>query len=372
VPEAEVHEITLTSGTSGQGQEVHAQTVRDAHLRGQMTAVGYAWSGLTKRDIAVFHITATNSASLWTMVRGIRTVGRLPYLVGHMGFEERLEFMERFGVNAMYAMPSTLNGLATLCVSKGIDPRKAFPNLRFVMMSAESWPVDWVLRMEDFWGVKIVEEFGSTQTNAAYGASCCEYGAVVDGERGSNHLFEWTILYEIIDPESGLPVAPGESGEVIVTHLDKEASPLMRFRTADRATYFPHSRCRCGRALDAVEAGTIGRIDDMLKVKGENIWPSQIDRIVFARREVDEWQFRVFIGSGGRDEVEMLLSTKDRDPAKASALADELVRELKAITNLTIKVKLVAPEDLPHFDTPDKKPRRWKDDRHSGLVTGLN
>src|SRR5690606_9431356 len=147
-----------------------------------------------------------------------------------------------------------LNGMATLCRELGIVPEKAFPDLSFIMVSGESWPVEWVLRMQELWQAKITEVYGSTQLNAAYGAACCAAGAVVDGERGSNHLFEWTTLYEVIDPQTGEHVAPGEPGELVITHLDKQASPIMRFRSGDRVTYYPYTRCRCGRQLDVLEA----------------------------------------------------------------------------------------------------------------------
>ncbi len=371
VPEEDVFEISLTSGTSGKGREVHAHTVRDAHLRGQMTAVAFAWGGLTAQDIAIFHITATNSASLYTMLRGIRSVGRLPYLVGHMGFEERLEFMERFGVNAMYAMPSALNGMATLCLKEGIDPRKAYSGLRFIIHSAESWPVEWIRRMEEFWGAELMEVYGSTQTNAAFGAACCEHGSVIGNERGNLHLFEWTTLYEVVDPETSEPVHEGEPGELIITHLDKQASPIMRFRTGDRGTFFKHTRCPCGRQLNILEAGTIGRVDEMLKVKGQNIWPPDIDALLFSHPEIDEYQVRTHIGEKGRDEIELTFSVKEGFESRQDDMQRELTRELKAATDITFRIQSASADALPHFDTPDKKPRRWTDERHAGLAQGV-
>lgn len=369
VPLEQVGEITETSGTSGKGKEVHGHTVRDMHLRGQMTGHGWAWAGLRPEDIAVFHIPATNSASLYTMLRGIRSVGRLPYLVGHLGFEERLSIMSQHGVNAMYMTPSGLNGLTALCDQLGLDPRQTFPDLRFVMVSAESWPVEWVLRMEERWNTKITEVYGSTQLNAAYGAACCEGGAVINGHRGNQHLFEWTSLYEVVDPETDEPVAPGESGELIITHLDKQASPLVRFRSGDRVTLFPWSRCSCGRQLDVIEAGTIGRVDDMLKVKGATIWPAEVDQVVFAQAEVSEYQARVFIGDKGRDEIELRFATRGSlTRAAVESLTGVLRSALKEQTTVTFRLRHVDEAELPNFAHPDKKARRWVDDRHAGLA----
>lgn len=373
VPLDEVGEITETSGTSGKGRELHGHTVLDMHLRGQMTSVAWAWAGLRKDDIGIFHIPASNSASLYTMLRGIRAVGRLPYLVGHLGFEERLDLMQRLGVNAMYATPSGLNGMAVLCEKLGIEPAKAFPHLKFVMVSAESWPVEWVLRMEALWNTKITEVYGSTQLNAAFGAACCEAGAVVDGQRGNLHMFEWGHLYEVVDPETGEPVEPGQPGELVITHLDKQASPLVRFRSGDRVTRHPSSRCSCGRQYDVIEAGTIGRVDDMFKVKGQSIWPSELESMIFSHPEVDEFQARTYIGAKGRDEIELRFSVRDGvGTGHQDTLALELRQQLKEITDVTFAVTVVPAHDLPRFTSPDKKARRWTDDRHSGLASGAS
>jgi phenylacetate-CoA ligase len=369
VPLDAVGELTETSGTSGKGKELHGHTTRDMHLRGQMTGMGWAWAGLRPTDIGIFHIPATNSASLYTMLRGIRAVGRLPYLVGHLGFEERLALMKTHGVNAMYMTPSGLNGLTVLCDKLGIVPREAFPGLRFVMVSAESWPVEWVLRTQEIWNTKITEVYGSTQLNAAYGAACCEGGAVVDGRRGCQHLFEWTSLYEVIDPVTTEPVGPGETGELVITHLDKQASPLVRFRSGDRVTYYPYSRCGCGRQLSVIEAGSIGRVDDMLKVKGATIWPSEVDAIVFAHREVGEYQAKVYIGEKGRDEITLLYSTTTPLAGPAvHRLSAALRGELKDRTSVSFSIAHVEESELPSFAHPDKKARRWTDVRHGDLA----
>ena len=373
VPLDAVEEITETSGTSGLGKEIHGHTTRDRILRGNFTSLGWAWPGMQTDDIAAFHIPATNSASLYSMLRGIRTVGRMPYVIGHLGFEERLNLMRTFGVNAMYITPSGLNGLSALCESLGIDPRAEFPDLKFAMVSAESWPIEWVERTEDTWGIRITEVYGSTQLNAGFGASCCERGAVADGARGYQHLFDWGFVYEVIDPDTLEHVQPGEAGELVITHLDKEASPLVRFRSGDRVTWFPPGLCPCGRQTNLIEAGTIGRVDDMLKVKGATIWPAEVDRVVFADPRVAEYQCRVYISDKGRDEVELRVAVGDDvTPGESEETLRGLVAELKALTTVTFRAHLVTSTELPNFSHPDKKARRFTDDRHAGLAKGTS
>jgi phenylacetate-CoA ligase len=375
VPADRVWEITMSSGTSGKGQELHAFTVRDAHMRGALNAIAWAWAGAGRHDATIFHIGATNSASIGCMMRGERAAARLPYLVGHAGFDERLQLMLHMGLDAMYCMPSALNGLSLLCEQRGVDPKQAWPNLKFIMTSAEPWPVEWVQRIEAFWGARVFEEYGSTQTMSTFGMTNCEKGAVTDGKRGSLHFFEWSFLYEVVNPETGEAVQPGEEGELVVTHLDKEASPLVRFGTRDRMRWFPHTACTCGRQLDFAESGTVGRWDDMLKIKGVNIWPHEVDQIVLAHAELDEYQARIFIGEKARDEVELRYAFKPQAGGPGfdrAAFGGALIEEIKQAIGITVRAREVSPDDLPHFITPDKKSRRWTDERQAGLARGFS
>jgi phenylacetate-CoA ligase len=369
VEESDVFEITLSSGTSGRTQEVHAHTVRDAHMRA-LHGIAFRWAGMSETDKLVFHVGISNSASHGPFHRGIRAIGRLPYLVGHLGFEKRLELMRRFGMDHMYVMPSALNGLTQLIAAQGTTPRAMFPDLRSIMMSGEGWPVDFVERMQQAWGAPIFEGYGASQTYGGFIMSNCERGAVTGGGRNGMHMYEWAAVLEIVDPDTLEPVAAGESGELIVTHLEKEASPLIRFRTRDRVVYKPWTECGCGRALDMVESGTIGRWDDMLKIKGENVFPPEVDELVFARPAVGEYQARVYIGASGRDQVEMRVALAPGAEGETGALLGGLKDELKRRTNLNFELRLVPLAELPQYTTPDAKPRRWTDERQRHLSEG--
>ena len=363
-----VFEITLSSGTSGRTQEIHAHTTRDAHMRA-MHGIAFRWAGMGRDDVLVFHVGISNSASHGPFHRGIRALGRLPYLIGHLGFEKRLELMQRLGMDHMYVMPSALNGLTQLIHEQGTTPRELFPTLRSIMMSGEGWPVDFVERMAEAWGAPIFEGYGASQTYSGFIMSNCEHGAVSDGRRNGMHVYEWAAIIEVVDPDTLEPVGPGEVGEIVVTHLEKEASPLIRFRTRDRAVYLPWQQCSCGRQLDMIESGTIGRWDDMVKIKGENVFPPEVDEIVFARPEIGEYQGRVFIGDLGRDVAEIRVALVG-DAPPAESLLDGLRSELKLRTNVNFELRVVPTADLPQWTTPDVKPRRWSDERQANLSSG--
>jgi len=365
----DVFELTLSSGTSGKLQEVHAHTVRDAHMRA-MHGIAFRWAGMRADETLVFHVGISNSASHGPFHRGIRGLGRLPYLVGHLGFPQRLELMERFGLDHMYAMPSALNGLAQLCEEQGRPARERFPALRSIMISGEGWPVGFIERMEEAWGARIHEGYGASQTYGGFVMSNCERGTVAGGRRNGMHFYEWAILLEVLDPDTLEPVGFGEVGELVVTHLEKEASPLVRFRTRDRVRLLPWSDCPCGRQLNMVESGTIGRWDDMIKVKGQNVFPTEVDEIVFGHPEIGEYQARVAIGPSGRDIAEMRVGIAHGplDRPGVEAALEALGNELKATTNVSFQLRPVPLSELPQFTTPDSKPRRWTDERQTDLA----
>ena len=186
------------------------------------------------------------------------------------------------------------------------------------------------------------------------------------------HLYEWHYFIEVINPDTGEHVGPGEPGELILTSLDWEASPIVRFSTRDRVTWFPYTACDCGLPFDYMEAGTIGRLDDMLKVKGQNVWPAQFDSVIFANDGVDEYQARVFIGDQGRDEIEIRIafgpSLAHYSPQQKAAVLKQISDQIKEHTYLTATLVETAPDDLPHYVGSEGKPRRWKDEREQGLL----
>jgi phenylacetate-CoA ligase len=370
VPPEQVWEITLSSGTSGRTQEVHAHTARDAHLRGLLHGLAFWWAGGGPGDILAHHVGVSNSASHGSFHRGFRAVGSMPYLMGYAGFEKRLALRDDFGVDVMYVMPSAMNGLTTLCLNQGQTPAERYPSLRSIVMSGEAWPVDFVTNMEEAWGAKVYEGYGASQTYGAFIMSNCERGAVVEnGERGLLHFYEWAAELEVLNPETLAPVDSGEAGELVVTLFEKEASPLIRFRTRDKVVSRAGHSCPCGRCLNAIEAGTISRWDDMVKIKGENVFPNEVDEIVFARSDISEYQGHVSIGNAGRDVAAIQLEFKPgagEDPV----VVERLRSELKTKTNVSFDLIVVSPGTLPQWTTPDIKPRRWHDERQAGLAAG--
>jgi phenylacetate-CoA ligase len=371
VPERDVQRITMSGGTSGIGREIQPLTKSDLETVARQSARALRWAGLKERDILAFNVGVSNHNGGWAFLLGAEVSGRAPYLIGHESFAKRLELMSIFGADGLWGTPSALNGLCVAARELGTTPRELVPNLRFVLMGAEAYPVEFAERMREEWDAPVYEVYGSTATLGISG-STCEAGAVVDGKRGGIHLYEDEILFEIVDPDTDRPVEPGESGELIITTLAVQGSPLLRMRTRDRVTYTGDGPCACRRPFALIEAGTIGRSDDMLKIKNVNIWPNQVDDIVFAFPDVAEYRGEVLIGDKGRDEARLLVAFRDEASGADEEGQEVQLRSIQAALRehleLTFDVQAVSRDALPTFDSGERKARRWSDRRMSGLT----
>jgi phenylacetate-CoA ligase len=367
VDAASIVRIAMTGGTTGHGRTVQPHTREDQRTCDANMATTLRWAGFRDGDAFAFNVPLSNHTGGWMFLGGAMVDGRAPYLIGHESFAGRLELMRMFGVDGMYAAPSALNGLTATCHEAGMRPRDMFGDLRFILTGGEAYPVAFAARMQDEWGVRLAEGYGSTESGSQCAATC-ERGTISGDRRGMMHLFERDFLFEVIDPQTGDHVAAGETGHFVFTTLAKEASPMLRYDTGDRVTWLPHSACDCGRPYSGIEAGTVGRVDDMLKIKGVNIWPAEVDDVVFSYPHAAEYQGEVFIGARGRDEakIKVAFAPDEQDPA---ARAEELSRKLRSALEVRFDVVPVAPGELPVFATSDKKARRWTDRRQEGLAS---
>lgn len=373
VPREDVVMINLTGGTSGQGQEAFGRTNADVAMQGHFHHLPWHMAGLRRGDAALNCVPAGGlTTGGWGPTEGFRVAGVTAYAAGGvMTTDAKVDLMLRFGTfHFIYASTSYMHTLTEGFRRRGIDPKSAFPMLRSLFIAAEGYPVEWARRIEDFWGVKLHEGYGSTQS-AGFCGSTCEHGVLPGGERGAIHMFEWHNVVEVVDPATGAPVEPGEEGEVVLTNLDIVGSPVVRFRTGDKVRHLGHGRCACGRSWTAIEAGTIGRLDDMMKIRGNNMWPSAVDAVVFRDEAVWEYAGRVFVTEAGRTGIELRVAFKTgagpQDEAARDRFAAKLKAELKAATNINMDIAFVDRSELPNYDY---KSRRWKDERGEGFRSG--
>lgn len=363
--------VNMTGGTSGQGQEIYGRTQRDVHMLGYLHALPWYMAGLRPGQTVLNCVPAGGmTTGGWGPGEGVRIVGATGFHVGgSMSTEAKIDLMLKIGdVNFIYASTNYLHTLTETAMRRGLTPREAFPHMKGLFIAAEGYPVEWAQKIEELWGCGLREGYGSTQC-AGFGASTCDRGVVTaDGRRGLMSLFEWEILFEIVHPETLEPVQSGEQGEMIVTNLSIEGSPVVRFRTGDAARFVAHGDCGFAMPWHAIECGTIGRFDDMMKIRGNNVWPSAVDAAVFAHSDVSEYAGRVFTTADGKTEIEIRLALNEPaamqfSPEQKSALFESVRQAIKDRTNIWVLLTEVPRESLPEFSY---KARRWTDERQAG------
>ena len=370
VPPDQVALITTTGGTSGQGQEVYGRTHHDVALQGFMHYLPWHLAGLRPGHVALNCVPSGGmTTGGWGPPEGFRVAGAAGiHAPAAFSTDAKIDLMLRFGkVNFIYASTNYLHTLTEAMRRRGMSPREAFPMMQGLFIAGEGYPMHWAHAITQDWGCPLHEGYGSTQGAGFIAASCEKSVARHDGQAGRLHFFEWENYVEVVDPETGQPAAPGDEGEIVLTNLSVLGSPVIRFATGDKARYWPASSCGCGRAWNCIEAGSVARYDDMMKIRGNNLWPATVDAVMFSHPEVAEYAGQVYVDAQGRTEVSL------RYALKPGLLADEAIAgfsatlstELKARTNVSMNLEPVARETLPTFEN---KARRWTDERKSGYA----
>jgi phenylacetate-CoA ligase len=199
-------------------------------------------------------------------------------------------------------------------------------------------------RIEQSWGARVIDHHGLTEVGPI-SFECWE-------NPGFLHLNEAEYLCEVIDPATGEAVADGQMGELVVTNLGRTASPVIRYRTADIVVR-RSERCRCGRTFARLEGGILSRADDMVNVRGVNVFPAAIESVVRRFVEIGEFRSTVTHQNAMRAlslEIELLPAAAERAAAENAGLTTALAQQLREALGLTIPIQIVPPGTLPHFD----------------------
>ncbi len=269
VPRDQVVRLHASSGTTGKPTVV-GYTRSDIAIWAEVCARCLAASGARPGD--VFH--NAYGYGLFTGGLGMHYGGELMGLtvvpVSGGNTERQLLLIQDFEPRVIACTPSYLFTLAEAAMARGLDPR--YLSLRFAVLGAEPWTEEMRARIEQLLPVRALNIYGLSEVIGPGVSNEC-----VEAQRGS-HIFEDHFLVEVVDPETGEPVPEGEPGELTFTTLTKEALPVIRYRTGDIAA-LDSSPCPCGRTHRRI-ARFSGRVDDMLVVRGINVYPSEIEAVV--------------------------------------------------------------------------------------------
>ncbi len=255
----------------------------------------------------------------------------------------QIKFMQDFGTTAVHAIPSYAIRLADVFEEMGLDPHRD-TRLKTLIIGAEPHTEEQRRRIEDLLGVRAFNCFGLSEMNGPGVAFECEY-------QNGLHLWEDAYYLEIIDPDTLEPVPDGEIGELVLTSLDRQAMPIIRYRTRDLTRILPGD-CPCGRThrrIDRIK----GRTDDMFIIKGCNIFPMQIEKILLNTSEVGNNYLITLDTVDNADEMMIEVELKDLftdDYSRLENLAKNLRHQIRDEVLVAPKIKLVESGSLPQSE----------------------
>jgi len=347
--------VCTTSGTTGQGVEVHAQTVDEMHRANRVYAYLFRWAGLARGDSVFLNYPVTLLGGGRIELNGLQGYDLTVYPVGNYDVGRKLELMRRFKPDAIMATTSYLGHLAAAS-----DAQPPLPGVKALFGGGEGGGFAWFERLQAQWQAPVFNHFGATQTRVDF-MFPCERGIGTRSHPAMLHCIDPYFLLEVVDPATGRQVADGEAGEIVVTSLIHTETPLIRCAMGDRAVYRAPAYCSCGRPFSGVEIGSIGRLDDMKKVKGVNIWPQALDDLMFHIPEVDEYQIALTSSASDADVATARVMPKQAMAAdRQAAFREDLSRRLRERLGIRFEVELLPPGSLARSEY---KARRWIDQR---------
>jgi phenylacetate-CoA ligase len=344
VPRADVARLHASSGTTGKPTVV-AYTEADIGLLGKVNARSLAMAG------AEPGMTLHNAYGYGLFTGGLglhaggETLGLAVVPVSGGMTERQLMLVEDLRPEVIACTPSYALMLAQGFRERGVAPDEI--SLRFAVLGAEPWTERMRAAIDEGLGVRSTNIYGLSEiVGPGVSCECVE-------ERSGSHVNEDHFLPEIVDPESGEPVAEGENGVLVITTLTKQALPLVRFWTGDICS-LDSTPCTCGRTL--VRMGAIlGRTDDMLIVRGVNVYPSQVGAVLGRIPELSPHFGLVVRRLGTLDEVEVLVEVNEEVVAsltdeRRSALAQRATSLIKDTIGSSMNVTLVPPGEAPRSE----------------------
>ncbi len=274
---------------------------------------------------------------------GAERLGMLTVPAAAGNTKRQLKFITDFGTTALHAIPSYVTRLYEVMQEMGIDPQRD-TKLRTLVIGAEPHSEEQRRRIEEMMGVKAYNSFGMSEMCGPGVAFECQ-------EQNGLHIWEDYYIVEIIDPETLQPVPEGEVGELVLTTINREAMPLLRYRTRDLTRILP-GECPCGRhhkRLDRMK----GRSDDMIILKGVNIFPIQIETILMQFKELSSNYLITLETKDTNDEMMVEVELEQLftdDYARLHSLTKEITRLLKDEILVTPHVRLVPKGTLPQSE----------------------
>ena len=337
-PASEIVRVHASSGTTG-NPTIVGYTRRDLSV----------WSEVMSRCLSAYGVTRNDTFSvsygygLFTgglgAHYGVENLGATVIPASTGNTEKHVRLIRDLGITGIACTPSYALYLADAIKDSGF-PREEF-KLRIGAFGAEPWTENMRRDIETKLGIKAYDIYGLSEiAGPGVGYECeCQNGT---------HLNEDHYFPEIVDPKTLEPVAPGETGELVFTHLTKEGMPLLRYRTKD-LTALHYDTCPCGRTLVRMDR-ILGRSDDMLIIRGVNVFPTQIESVILEMPEFEPHYLLLVDRKNNTDTMELQVEVRPEfysdEINKMLALKKKLTARLQSVLGLGVDVRLVEPRSI--------------------------
>lgn len=350
VPKEELVRVHASSGTTGKPTVV-GYTKRDLEMWTECVSRIAAMGGAGKEDMAQICFGYGMFTGALGLHYGLENIGAtiVPSSTGNS--EKQIMYMQDFGTTLLVATPSYALRLAEVALQMGIDPKKDL-NVKIGLVGSELLTEAMRTEMHKLWGddMLVTSNYGMSELMGPGVSGECEY---MDGM----HINEDYFIPEIIDPKTGEVLPPGEKGELVISCIYKEGLPLLRYRTKD-VTRLIYEPCKCGRTFVRME-NLDGRTDDMLKIRGVNVFPGQIEEVIFSVDEIGPHYEIILTRKDHTDRMEIRVELlKETDSYKELEEIEKKIKsKLRIILGLDAKISLESPNTLQRFEGKAKRVR---------------
>jgi len=347
VPLRDVVRIHSSSGTTGRPTVV-GYTRRDLEIWAEACARFITAAGVGSDDIAQVSFGYGLFTGAFGLHYGLEQVGATVVPASSGNTARQLLVMHDFGVTALVCTPSYACHLAEAAEQQGLSGQL---KLRTGLFGAESWTEPMRQELEAKLGIAATDNYGLSEViGPGVAGECLE-------ARNGMHIAEDHFLCEIIDPETLEPVEMGETGELVITSLTKEAVPVIRYRTRDITRLDPEP-CPCGRTTLKMHR-VVGRSDDMLVVRGTNIFPSQVESVLLEFEDTEPHYLIVLRREGHLDTMEVQVEVSDAlfsdRMTDLRALERSMLDRLRSVLGVKVALRLVEPQTLARSEGKAKR-----------------
>lgn len=334
-----------TSGTSGRTPLRTLDSRKDWDRQAELWAYGLYAFGIRSSDAIYIPFGYSVFIGFWGAFYGAEKIGCLVIPGGSQTSEVRLKQIKELGATAVAITPTYAFHLASRAEEMGLDLVHD-TKVEFLILTAETGASipSTKRRLEEAWGAKVGDFVGMTEAGSLVAFECSE-------QCGGVHIIEDHYYEEVIDPKTLKPVGYGVCGERVMTSFGRGMMPVLRFRTGDLVERVESTACTCGRTFDLYKGGILGRTDDMVTVRGTNVFISAVENIVRDYKEISEFQI-VLTKEGFADEITVQIEPRTEvSDGRLAFLPYEVAKDLsEAHEGLRFNVVVVEPDTLPKFE----------------------